>query len=59
MIESNYHKYFEDEGKVPPMNSMEEIIDECIYKSGNWMVYGCGKPNDQLIYKLTKQEREI
>ena len=54
MIESNYHKYFEDEGKVPPMNSMEEIIDECIYKSGNWMVYGCGKPNDQLIYKLTK-----
>tara|TARA_Y100000389_G_C17462502_1_gene522897 strand:+ start:244 stop:2982 length:2739 start_codon:yes stop_codon:yes gene_type:complete len=54
MVGSNYHTYFEDEGKVAPMNTMEEIIDECIYKSGNWMVYGCGKPNDELVYKLTK-----
>ena len=54
IVESDYHKYFEDEGKKAPMNSMEEIVDECIYKSGNWMVYGCGKPNDELIYKLTK-----
>jgi P4 family phage/plasmid primase-like protien len=53
MVESDYHEYFKEEGKVPPMNTMDEIVDECIYKSGNWMIYGCGKPNDESIYKLT------
>ena len=43
-----------EEGKIAPMNSMDHIIDECIYKGGNWMMYGCGKPNDDMIYKLTK-----
>ncbi len=54
IVESDYHQYFKDEDKIPPMNSMKEIIDDCAYKSGNWMVYGCGKPSDESIYKLTK-----
>ena len=54
MVTSDYHSYFTEEGKIAPMNSMDQIIDECIYKGGNWMIYGCGKPNDDMIYKLTK-----
>ena len=29
---------------TPPSNSMEEIVDDAIYKGGNWFLYGSGKP---------------
>ena len=58
MVTSDYHSYFTEEGKIAPMNTMDQIIDECIYKGGNWMIYGCGKPDDDMIYKLTKIYRK-
>ena len=54
MLESNYHQFFEDEEKIPPSNTMDEIVDDAIYKGGNWFIYGSGKPNEDMIYKLTK-----
>ena len=53
MLESNYHQYFEEDGKIPPSNTMEEIIDDAIYKGGNWFIYGSGKPTEDMKYKLT------
>lgn len=53
IIESDYFSYFKEEGFTPPSNSMGEIIDDNIYKSGNWFIYGSGKPNE-IVYKLTK-----
>ena len=53
MLESNYHQYFEEDGKIPPSNTMEEIIDDAIYKGGNWFIYGSGKPTENMKYKLT------
>ena len=53
MLESNYHQFFEEEEKEPPSNTMEEIIDEAIYKGGNWFIYGSGKPKEDMKYKLT------
>lgn len=52
LIESDFHHLFESEGFKPPSNSMSEIVDEAIYKGGNWFIYGSGKPNEQ-SYKLT------
>ena len=60
MVTSDYHSYFtSNKGKTAPLNSMDQIIDECIYKGGNWMTYGCGKPNDDMTYKLTKSIVEM
>lgn len=53
MLESNYHKFFEEEEKEPPSNTMDEIIDDAIYKGGNWFIYGSGKPKEDMKYKLT------
>tara|TARA_B100000214_G_scaffold375465_1_gene361949 strand:+ start:5975 stop:8710 length:2736 start_codon:yes stop_codon:yes gene_type:complete len=53
IIESDYSSYFKEEGFTPPSNSMSEIIDDNIYKGGNWFIYGSGKPNE-IVYKLTK-----
>ena len=38
---------------TPPCNSMDEIVDENIYKGGNWFIYGSGKPNE-IVYELTR-----
>lgn len=46
LIESDFHSLFESEGFKPPSNSMSEIVDEAIYKGGNWFIYGSGKPNE-------------
>ena len=35
-----------DSGFTPPSNNIESIIDEAIYKGGNWFVYGAGKPTE-------------
>ena len=51
IIESDYHSYFTEEGFTPPSNTMGEIIDDNIYKGGNWFIYGSGKPNE-IVYKL-------
>jgi P4 family phage/plasmid primase-like protien len=32
---------------------MDEIVDEAIYKGGNWFIYGSGKPNEEMRYQLT------
>ena len=53
MLESNYHQFFEEEDKIPPSNTMDEIVDEAIYKGGNWFIYGSGKPKEDMKYKLT------
>jgi len=53
LIEEDYHSLITEENLIPPSNSMEEIVDEAIYKGGNWFIYGAGKPNEQR-YKLTK-----
>jgi len=33
-------KYFEELGAI---NSIESIIDECVYKKNGWVMYGCDK----------------
>ena len=53
LIKTNYNEFFIKEGFVPPSNSMEEIIDENIYKGGNWFIYGSGKP-DEITYVLKR-----
>ena len=53
LIECSYREIFEQEGKIPPSNTMGEIVDEAIYKGGNWFIYGSGKPNEEMRYKLT------
>jgi P4 family phage/plasmid primase-like protien len=53
LLKTDYKKFFVDEGFVPPSNDMAEIIDENIYKGGNWFIYGSGKPNE-ITYKLTR-----
>jgi len=53
LIEEDFHSVISEENLTPPSNSMEEIVDEAIYKGGNWFIYGAGKPNEQ-SYKLTK-----
>ena len=53
MLESNYHQFFEEEDKIPPSNTMDEIVDDAIYKGGNWFIYGSGKPKEDMKYKLT------
>jgi P4 family phage/plasmid primase-like protien len=53
LIEEDFHSVICEENLTPPSNSMEEIVDEAIYKGGNWFIYGAGKPNEQ-CYKLTK-----
>ena len=53
MLESNYHQFFEEEEREPPSNTMDEIIDDAIYKGGNWFIYGSGKPKEDMKYKLT------
>jgi len=47
-----------DAGFTPPSNDIEGIIDEAIYKGGNWFVYGGGKPTEQDKYKLTRIYKE-
>ena len=53
LLKTDYKKFFLDEGFTPPSNTMEEIVDENIYKGGNWFIYGSGKPNE-ITYKLTR-----
>ena len=53
IIETDYKCIFEKEKKVPPSNTMEEIVDDSIYKGGNWFIYGSGKPKEDMRYKLT------
>ena len=53
LIKTDYKKFFSDEGFTPPCNSMDEIVDENIYKGGNWFIYGSGKPNE-IVYELTR-----
>ena len=53
LLDIDIHKIISDEGFEPPSNSIDQIIDEAIYKNGNWFIYGCGKPTEELIYKLT------
>ena len=52
-INTDLQNDFEENGFTPPSNKMEEIIDNAIYKGGNWFIYGSGKPNE-LRYELTK-----
>ena len=53
LIETDYKPFFEEAGFIPPSNTMAEIIDDNIYKGGNWFIYGSGKP-DEITYELTK-----
>jgi len=53
LIQTDYKVFFESHKFIPPSNSMEEIIDDNIYKNGNWFIYGSGKPGE-VIYKLKK-----
>ena len=53
IIECDYHGIFKKENKNPPSNTMEEIVDDSIYKGGNWFIYGSGKPKENMKYKLT------
>lgn len=52
ILENDISELCKKESMIPPSNSMDEIIDENIYKGGNWFLYGCGKPNE-ITYKLT------
>jgi len=53
ILECSYREIFEEEEKIPPSNTMDEIVDEAIYKGGNWFIYGSGKPKESMKYKLT------
>ena len=53
ILECSYREIFEEEGKIPPSNTMDEIVDDAIYKGGNWFIYGSGKPKESMKYKLT------
>ena len=53
LIKTDYSEFFKNEGFIPPSNTMEEIVDENIYKGGNWFIYGCGKPNE-IVYVLKR-----
>ena len=53
MLNVDYKKIFEEKGFIAPSNSMEEIIDDNIYKNGNWFLYGSGKQNEEMKYELT------
>jgi len=53
LIKTDYSIFFKNEGFTPPSNPMDEIVDENIYKGGNWFIYGCGKPNE-IIYVLKR-----
>ncbi len=57
LITEDLHSIFVDEGFTPPSNSVEEIVDEAIY-SGNWFVYGSGKPNE-ISYKLSSIYKQL
>jgi P4 family phage/plasmid primase-like protien len=54
LIEYDIKGFFEQEDFIPPSNSIEEIIDEAIYKGGNWFIYGSRKPNENERYELTQ-----
>ena len=58
LLKTDYKKFFLDEGFTPPSNTMEEIVDENIYKGGNWFIYGSGKPNE-ITYKLTRIYKKL
>ena len=53
IIADDFTSYFEENDFVKPSNSIEEIVDNAIYKGGNWFIYGSGKPNE-IRYELTK-----
>ena len=53
LLKTDYKEFFKKRGFQPPCNSMDEIIDENIYKGGNWFIYGSGKP-DEIVYELTR-----
>ena len=53
LIQIDIHQIIQDENLLPPSNSIEEIVDESIYKSGNWFIYGSGK-GDEIRYELTE-----
>jgi P4 family phage/plasmid primase-like protien len=57
LIEEDLHKIFSDNGFIAPSNTVEEIVDEHIY-SGNWFVYGAGKP-DEINYQLTHIYKQL
>lgn len=53
LIKIDIHQIIKDENLIPPSNSIGEIVDESIYKSGNWFLYGSGKGNE-IRYELTE-----
>ena len=53
LLKIDIHKIIKDENLIPPSNSINEIIDDSIYKSGNWFIYGSGKENE-VRYELTE-----
>jgi len=58
LLDLNIETICKDAGFTPPSNDIEGIIDEAIYKGGNWFVYGGGKPTEQDKYKLTRIYKE-
>ena len=46
LIEEDITNFFIQEELTPPSNTMEQIVDEAIYKGGNWFIYGSGKPKE-------------
>ncbi len=44
-------KLFDDIGTT---NSIENIIDECVYKKNGWVMYGCDKSNYENAYQIIK-----
>ena len=52
LLNMDINELFTKNDCKPPSNDIEEIIDEKIYKGGNWFIYGSGKPNE-IKYKLT------
>jgi P4 family phage/plasmid primase-like protien len=53
IIECDYHGIFKKNNMIPPSNTIEEIVDDAIYKGGNWFLYGSGKPKEDMRYSLT------
>ena len=54
LIDEDITNFFIQEELTPPSNTMEQIVDEAIYKGGNWFIYGSGKPKENKKYELTQ-----
>ena len=49
LIKININQIIQDENLIPPSNTIEEIVDESIYKSGNWFFMDKVKEMQQRI----------